>query len=175
MFTRYQSLLVFLVFILVVMFKINHLPGQAAEPYTIWYLPIVHRLYLVHPTPTPTITPTKTIYITYTPYRTYTPYPTNTITPTLTLTPTSTFTPTNTLTSTFLPFPSITLLYMTQSPTNTLTPTQIRSATITPTVEGGANMQPESGRTTALILVGILWLLLAGWIVILIRRGQRPE
>jgi hypothetical protein len=175
MFTGYHPLLVFFVFILSLLFNFARPDNQYDDPYTISYIPIVYRLYLVHPTPTPTITPTKTIYITYTPYRTYTPYPTNTITPTLTLTPTLTFTPTNTHTSTYMPFPSITLLYMSQTPTKTITPTQVPSATITPTVAGGINIQPENGRTIALILVGILWVLLAAWLIILIRRGQSPE
>ena len=148
------------------------------------YLPIVLKQTQLTPTltftpaPNPTRTPTRTQtftpFPTWTPFRTFTPIPTATITPTSTQTPTPTFTPTNTSTPTYIPLPSLTLIFPTNTPTAsrpaTLTPTR----TATGTVEPYPNPAPALGsdRMGILILVGSLWVLLAGWLVLILRRTR---
>jgi hypothetical protein len=146
------------------------------------YLPIVLRQAEIIPTvtstpsPRPTRTPTRTQtftpFPTWTPFRTWTPVPTPTITPTFTQTPTLTNTPTNTSTPTYQPLPSFTLIY--PSPTST----RSGQATLTPTRTTTATLEPYpypeptigSDRLGLIFLVGSLWVLLAGWLVLLLRR-----
>lgn len=154
------------------------------EATVVRYLPIVIREKEIipsitptqteRPTRTPTRTQTFTPFPTWTPFRTWTPVPTPTVSPTFTLTPTLTYTPTSTSTPTYLPLPSFTLLY--PSPTSTLTARVTATPTRTTTGTSAPYPYPEPGigaeRTGLIFLVGSLWVLLAGWLVLLLRRTR---
>ena len=144
------------------------------------YLPIVYNniQYQVSPTNTPTATrkpkPTQTRTPTRTrvPFRSSTPRPTSTQTPTQTLTPTITLTPTSTSTITLIPFPAITIQYPSHTPS--LTPTRTISPTITPssTPSPGFISNPQLSMWVIGIFVGLLWIILAVWLYILLRRKE---
>lgn len=128
--------------------------------------------------PTPTRSTTRTLTWTpaktSTPYRSPTPIPSATITPTSTSTPTDTSTPTNTLTSTYIPFPSITILFPTHTqsitPSASIIPTKVSNLTPTPSNPIRNNLP----RIEILALVVLLWLLLAGFLLLLFRRSLGP-
>lgn len=149
------------------------------------YLPLVLNEFGISPPKTPTAsptgprptrtrtpTPTRTQTRTSTPFRTSTPLPTSTITPTITLTPTFTFTPTFTPTTTYLPFPEITLTYPTFTPSSTSTQTATQASTQTQTPVPIFGSSGNQARLSILAAVGLVWVLLAVWIVILLRRTK---
>ncbi len=150
------------------------------------YIPIIMNQFVppstITPSPSPTSTgptPTKsytrtltwTPSKTSTPYRSSTPVPSSTITPTLTDTPTNTPSPTNTLTSTYIPLPSITILFPTSTksitPSVTIIPTKVSNITPTPTFPNRNNL-PRFG---ILVLIGLLWVMLGGFLYLLFHRN----
>jgi len=157
------------------------------------YLPLVLRSFFVG-TPTPTVTPTRTrtLFPTSMPFRTWTPVPTRTATrrlPSATTipsatntlipsrTPTSTSTPTNTATTTLVPLPAVTLVFPTGTPSSTARATPSPAATVLPPGEsGGSGPGPFAGgnqaRLALLASLGLLWVLLGGWIYLLWRRWR---
>jgi hypothetical protein len=148
---------------------------------TIVYLPLIFGDFGFQPSPTPsatirptkepTETPTPTITRTLTPFRSATPIPTSTITPTQTLTPTSTYTPTLTPTTTYIPLPVISLVFPSQTSTPTPSRTPSQEVTATPTPGPLAAIGLGQGRWSLLALVCLVWILLAAWLFILLRRG----
>jgi hypothetical protein len=160
---------------------------------TVLYLPLVLRNFFVPtPTPVPTPTLTRTLFPTSTPFRTWTPGPTRTATrripsptpiPTATntlipsRTPTSTATATNTATTTFMPLPAITIEFPTATSTSTARPSPTQAETVLPPGEaGGPGLGLFSGdnqlRLALLVSLGLLWVLLGGWIYLLWRRWR---
>jgi hypothetical protein len=115
------------------------------------------------PSPLPSLTPTiptpPTATSTFPPTRTRTP----TRTPLPTKTPTITLTPTNTL----IPLGTVTLIL--PSLTSTLTPTEIPAAISTPLPSPPPDDRRELARLGLIVVIGVLWLLLAGWLVIFFR------
>ena len=149
------------------------------------FIPLVVNQYNITPVETPTATPTgprptrtrtptptRTITRTPTPYRSVTPLPTSTITPTATITPTLTFTPTLTPTTTYVPLPEVTMVYPTFTPSATPTKVSPITPTITRTPAPFFGDRANQARLGILASVGIVWILLAIWIVILIRRTK---
>jgi hypothetical protein len=136
------------------------------------FFPIVFNseIRAVNATKTPTPTLTRTATQTVTPFRSATPRPTSTITPTNTLSPTPTYTATYTPTTTLEPLPSFTLRFASS-------PTPIsQSTTPSPTYA-----LPDAGETITapgfnrgdwglLALVGLIWVLLGAWLVLLTRQ-----
>jgi hypothetical protein len=114
------------------------------------------------PTPTSTRLPASVSTDTPVPSFTYTPEATTTVTPTLTITSTPTF----------LPLPSITLIY--PSPTATLTPTRTPLPAVTADASGssGSTGSNELVRIGLIISIALLWVLLAGWLYIFFYRGR---
>jgi hypothetical protein len=156
-----------------------------------WYLPYVLRNFLIGTaTPTLTLTPTRTLFPSSTPFRTWTPGPTRTPTrriptstpiPTATntlipsRTPTSTSTPTNTPTTTLLPLPAITLEFPTATSTGTARPSPTTAETVLPPGDSGGPAPALFSRLNQthlalLISLGLLWVLLGGWLYLLWRR-----
>jgi len=136
------------------------------------FFPIVinSEIRAVNPTRTPTPTVTRTATRTATPFRSATPQPTSTITPTSTLSPTPTFTATRTPTTTLEPLPSFTLRFVStptsSSPATTPSPTAALQAT-----EDRDFLQGISrGDWGLLALVGLIWVLLGAWLVLLTRQ-----
>ena len=152
------------------------------------FLPLILNQFGIKPTETPTAsstsprptrtktpTPTRTKTPTSQPFRTFTPLPSSTITPTTTLTPTLTFTPTLTPTPTYVPFPEITLIYPTFTPSMTPTRSVIIKPTITQTPPSLFNNKTNQARLGILASVGLVWVLLAVWLVVLIRRTRTNQ
>lgn len=138
------------------------------------FFPIVFKreIRAVNPTRTPTPTLTRTATRTATPFRSATPRPTSTITPTNTLSPTPTYTATNTPTTTLEPLPSFTIRFVStpiqipQTPTPSPTPTdRLQDVEGTPSSPGLAR-----GDWGLLALVGLIWVLLGAWLVLLTRQ-----
>lgn len=158
----------------------NHIYEYNSADTTI-YLPLILRDFGISPTETPTgprptrtrtptTTPTQTR--TSTPFRTFTPLPTSTITPTITLTPTWTFTPTFTPTTTYIPLPEISLVYPTFTPSSTYTQTATQESTNTQTPVPLFGSRGNQSRLGILAFVGLVWVLLTIWLIILIRRTR---
>jgi hypothetical protein len=167
------------------------LPALQGTSTPILYIPLVLRNFLIG-TATPTVTPTltRTLFPTRTPFRTWTPAPTRTATrripsatpiPTSTntlipsRTPTSTSTPTNTPTTTLEPLPAFTLEFPTATSTQTPRPSRTPAATVLPPGETGETPPGAfSGdnllRIALLVSLGLLWVLLGGWVYLLWRR-----
>ena len=123
------------------------------------------------PIRTPTRTPTR--FIPRPPTFTLRPSPTNTPIPSST--PTVTLTPTSTPTTTYVPLPSLHLVFPTgarATPDQTRTPTRPAEAgSGTQTGENPAAVNVAGGSHTGLlVLLVVLWLALAGWVYLLIRR-----
>ncbi|HJW90293.1 MAG TPA: hypothetical protein VJ436_06600 [Anaerolineales bacterium] len=156
------------------------------------FLPLIMNLLRIA-TPTPTLTPTATVtsFPTLTPYRTWTPWPTYTATrpfrtftprptftntPLPTLTPTLTSTPTSTSTSTLIPLPPITLVVQMGTPTSPLsigqTPSETALASSGPAFGDGQSRGQTIRRLALLAAVALLWILLSGWLLLLIRRWR---
>lgn len=178
----------FLGLVLVLFFA--EIPGapqfEKSRQQTLVYLPLVLGNFefeqaptptaTIRPTKEPTKTPTRTITRTPTPFRSITPVPTSTITPTSSQTPTLTFTPTNTATTTYIPLPVVTLVFPTHTPTIRPSPTPTKEVTASPTPASGAAVVIGRGWWGLLALICLVWVLLAVWLVLLLRRARsQPE
>jgi hypothetical protein len=136
------------------------------------YLPIIFNTLILQiiptrfPTPTQTRTPTRT----RTPFRSSTPRPTSTQTPTQTLTPTTTNTPTLTPTTTLIPLPTITISFPSHTPSITPSPTVLPTITSTPFPSLTLFGNPQSSTWIVIILLTLLWVILAVWLYLLLRR-----
>jgi hypothetical protein len=124
------------------------------------YFPIIFNSLINKLPPTATQRPTQTRTPTRTrvPFRSATPRPTATQTPTSTHTPTVTRTPTFTATITLIPFPSVTILYRTQTPS--ITPSPTRSPTITPRLTPQPGIISRISQPTWIIpiFLSLLWI-----------------
>ena len=172
-FISFSCLLLFLSF----SDRYNNLPLENNSADSVMYLPIILKEVgfappAPRPTRTKTPTPTRTRTPTSQPFRTFTPLPSSTITPTTTLTPTSTFTPTFTPTTTYIPLPEITMIYPTFTPSLTPTRRPTIGPTITQTPVPLFGSKSNQARLGILASVGLVWALLAAWLVILIRRTR---
>jgi hypothetical protein len=167
--------------------------AQGQAPGVIEYLPLVLKNWF-NPTLTPTITltPTQTVTLTrtatrrptITPSRTATrrflsptPIPTSTVTPTVTLTPTLTNTPTSTRTTTLIPMPAFTLALPTSASGGAASPVPRPSNTATPAPGPAGAVPPSAGqgnlaRLALVVSLGLLWILLGGWLYLLLRRWR---
>lgn len=119
----------------------------------------------------PTSTRSPTLY----PRVSFTPKPSDTFTPEATSTETATEAPTGTPTTTLLPLPSITIIFPSEEASPTTTAKVYTTATkITTTTPNPEGFRPVSVRASFLLaVVGILWLLLGGFLFTYIRRlGQ---
>lgn len=168
--------------------RLNNQPYHNTSVDSVVYLPLIMEESANSPTNTPTSistvprptrtktpTPTRTQTRTFTPFRTSTPLPTSTITPTTTLTPTATYTLTLTSTTTYVPLPEITLIYPTLTPTNTPTKSVTLRPTGTATPAPFFSVSSNQARLGILALVGSVWILLAVWLVILLRRNRADQ
>lgn len=162
---------------------IQQVPGASKQE--VLYLPLILNQYGIIPTETPTASPTgprptrtrtptatRTITRTSTPFRSSTPLPTSTITPTITLTPTLTFTPTTTFTPTYMPLPELTLIYPTFTPSLTSTKLPTLKPSLSPTSTPYFGNKNNQTRLGILASVGLVWILLSVWLVILLRRTR---
>jgi hypothetical protein len=129
-------------------------------------------------TRTPSRTPTRTPVASLTPTRiptlppSATPLPPPSATPTVQDTPTQTPTETTTPTDTLVPLGAITLVYPSATPTVSPTP-QILPVIITRTPQGSMTAERRDlARLGLLVMAGVLWLLLAGWLYIFFRWGK---
>ena len=138
------------------------------------YFPIILYSFVepVQPTKTPKPTQTRTPTRTMVPFRTSTPQPTATTTPTNTLTPTFTLTPTKTSTTTLIPMVVITVQFPSSTPT--FTPTTTPSQTVTPSETPSPGIVPGISPRSWLIilLLGLLWMILAAWLIIFLRQRR---
>lgn len=169
-------------------YQFNIPPQENSSIDSVVYLPLVMKDFGITPTETPTAsatgprptrtktpTATRTQTRTSTPFRSSTPIPTSTITPTVTITPTATFTATLTPTTTYVPLPEFTLIYPTFTPSITSTRITPVEATITQTPLPFIAVKSNQTKLGILASIGLVWILLAAWLFILIRRTQADE
>jgi hypothetical protein len=168
--------------------QFNSPPRENSDVDSVLYLPLILKDFRITPTETPTAsatgprptrtktpTPTRTQTTTFTPFRSSTPLPTSTITPTVTITPTATFTATLTPTTTYVPLPEFTLVYPTFTPSKTSTRIIPVEATFTQTPLPFLAVKSNQTKLGILASIGLVWILLAAWLIILIRRTQADQ
>lgn len=187
-------LIAFLASMLALLVAAGSLPASQAlqETPTVgpFHLPLVFKGYRIGtPTPTRTSTPTRTAIPTLTRVPTWTPGPTRTPTrriptrtpiptptrtPLPTQTPTATPTATQTPTGTYAPQPTIELEFPTGTPTPkpSLTPVATGEDSGPGGGQPGRPGQDDFTRIALLASLSLLWVLLAGWLYLLLRRWR---